>query len=103
MNGPVEGAYTPLMAAVRGQHTALTAVLLEHGAPPNDARYKSTTLLMTAAKNRDFATLKWAQVPPATPEDKAEILAMFQERLPQAPPRPASSPILRVTPSGSRP
>ena len=49
------------------------------------------------------AILAWARVPPATPEDKAEILAMFKQRLPQAPPRPASSPILQVTPSGSRP
>ena len=49
------------------------------------------------------AILKWARVPPATPEDKAEILAMFKERLAQATPPPTSSPLLRVTPSHTRP
>ncbi|MGD8242926.1 MAG: ankyrin repeat domain-containing protein, partial [Desulfobacterales bacterium] len=57
-NGPVDSAYTPLMAAVRRGHTAVAAVLLEHGAPPDAPRYTSATPLMAAAQNDDLATLQ---------------------------------------------
>ncbi len=49
------------------------------------------------------AILKWARMPPATPEDKAAILAMFKERLPKATAQRASRPILQVRPSEGQP
>lgn len=51
------------------------------------------------------AIVKWTKVPPEFPQAKAEILALFRERLPVDPPKQKtkpSSPILKVVPRQSK-
>ncbi len=78
--------------AIRSAHADVVKVLLEEG-------------LFIDRLDEVKAILTWAKTPPATPEEKEEILQLFRQRL-QGNEKPAtrnSSPILKVLPGTVRP